>query len=183
MALATLLVLPLLGFTFTPETSSVTYSARDAQRSWQGTAPLQSVTMTPTEGGLEVTAVLEPGAFNSGNFVRDSNARFTVFEIGDYPTATLSGTLSLDPELVDPEPTEPEPRSRTVPFTGQLTLHGVTREVTFPVTVVRDGAQVGAEGNFTVQLSAYEMTRPSLFGVVVDDKVDLNASLTGVLTP
>lgn len=132
-----------------------------------------------------MTAVLEPGAFSSGNFVRDGNARFTVFEVGDYPTATLSGTLSLslDPELVDLKLTEPRSRTRTVPFTGQLTLHGVTREVTFPVTVVRDGAQVGAEGNFTVQLSAYEMTRPSLFGVVVDDKVDLNASLTGVLTP
>lgn len=165
------------GFTFDLETSTVTYSARDAQRSWQGTAPLQSVTVSPIEDGLEVTAVLGPGAFNSGNFVRDGNARFTVFEVGEYPTATLSGTLPLGPELLA------QPRPQTAPFTGELTLHGVTQEVTFPVAVTRDGDQVSAEGDFAVQLSAYEMTRPSLFGIVVDDRVDLSVVLTGVLTP
>ena len=184
LASAALLGIFLSGFTFTLETGTVTYSARDAQRSWQGTAPLRSVAVTPAEGELEVTAVLSPGAFNSGNFVRDGNARFTVFEVGEYPTATLSGTLPLDPELLSPQPqSQPHSQPRTAPFTGELTLHGVTNEVTFPVTVVRDGTQVRAEGDFTVQLSAYEMTRPSLFGVVVDDRVDLSVALTGVLTP
>ena len=172
----------MLGFTFSLETSTVTYSARDAQRSWQGTAPLRSVAVTPAEGELEVTAVLSPGAFNSGNFVRDGNARFTVFEVGTYPTTTLTGTLPLDPERLDVALTEPESQTQ-IPFTGELTLHGVTNKVTFPVTVVRDGTQVRAEGDFAVQLSAYEMTRPSLFGVVVDDRVDLSVVLTGVLTP
>lgn len=180
IALAALLILPLLGLTFTLETSSVTYSARDAQRSWQGSAPLRSVTLTPVEDGLEVTAVLEPGAFSSGNFVRDGNARFTVFEVSDYPTATLSGTLPLN---FDPTGREPLSGTQTARFTGQLTLHGITNKVTFPVTVIRDGERVSAEGDFAVQLSAYEMTRPSLFGVVVDDRVDLSVDLTGVLTP
>ena len=145
LASAALLGIFLSGFTFSLETSTVTYSARDAQRSWQGTAPLRSLTVTPAEGVLEVTAVLSPGAFNSGNFVRDGNARFTVFEVGTYPTTTLTGTLPLDPERLDVALTEPESQTQ-IPFTGELTLHGVTNKVTFPVTVVRDGTQVQRRG-------------------------------------
>jgi len=181
-ALAALLgvLLLVLGFTFTLEAGSVTYSARDARGSWQGTAPLTSLTLTPEAGGLRVSAVLEPGGFSSGNFIRDGNARFTVFEVGRYPTATLTGTLPLDDALTGPEPRS---RTQTAPFTGELTLHGVTRSLTFPVTVTRAGAQVSAEGTFAVLLSDFNMTRPSLFGVVVDDRVEVSASLTGTLVP
>ena len=176
--LALLCVLPLLlGFSFSLETGSVTYSARDPLRSWQGTAPLTSVTLTPGPDGLEVTAVLEPGAFSSGNFIRDGNARFSLFDAGRYPTATLTGTLPLAAEMTG---IAPRSRAQTAPFSGQLTLHGVTRALTFPVTVVREGAQARAEAAFSVRLSDFGMTRPSLFGVVVDDRVDLSVSLTGV---
>lgn len=180
MARSTLLsVLPLLlGLSFRLQASSVTYSASDSQRQWRGAAPLESLTLEATPTGLAVTAVLEPGAFSSSNFIRDGNARFSVFEVGDYPTATLSGTVPLNAEVSGPEPLS---QTQIVPFTGQLTLHGVTREVRFPVTVVREGAQVAAEGAFTVKLNDFGMTRPSLFGVVVADRVDVSASLTGVL--
>lgn len=167
----------LLGFSFTLETGSVIYSARDPQRSWQGTAPLTSVTLTPGPDGLGVTAVLEPGAFSSGNFIRDGNARFSLFDVGRYPTATLTGTLPLAAALTG---SAPRSQTQTAPFSGQLTLHGVTRALTFPVTVVREGTRARAEAAFSVRLSAYGMTRPSLFGVVVDDRVDLSVSLTGV---
>jgi hypothetical protein len=175
---AWLCVLPLLlGFGFNLETGSVTYSARDPQRSWQGTAPLTSVTLTPGPDGLVVMAILEPGAFSSGNFIRDGNARFSLFDVGRYPTATLTGTLPLAAEMTGAAPLS---RTQTVPFSGQLTLHGVTRTLTFPVTVIREGAQARAEATFSVRLSAFGMKRPSLFGVVVDDRVDLSVSLTGV---
>lgn len=177
--LTVLLSVPLLlGLTFTLQTSTVTYSASDSRSGWQGVAPLENVTLNPGPGGLRVEAVLEPGRFNSGNFARDGNARFTVFETGRYPTATLSGTLPLAAATTGPEGV---PRAQQAPFTGQLTLHGVTREVTFAVTVVREGDEVSAEGAFAVRLSDYGMTRPSLFGTTVDDRVGVNVSLAGVL--
>lgn len=174
-----LLTLLLLSFgfaqEFTLQDSTVTYSARDAQSSWQGRAPLSSLTLNAEPGGLRVSAELEPGAFSSGNFIRDGNARFTVFEVNRYPTATLSGVLPLAPEMLAPAP---EPATQTAQFSGQLTLHGVTRDLSFPVTVTRSGPQARAQGSFAVQLSDFEMRRPSLFGVVVDDRVDLSVSLT-----
>lgn len=175
-----LLTLLLLSFgfaqEFTLQDSTVTYSARDAQGSWQGRAPLSSLSLRAEADGLRVSAELEPGAFSSGNFIRDGNARFTVFEVGQYPTATLSGVLPLTAELLRPTT---EPSTQTAQFSGQLTLHGVTRDLSFPVTVTRSGIEARAQGSFAVQLSDFEMRRPSLFGVVVDDRVEVSVSLSG----
>ncbi len=164
----------LLGLTFTLNSSTLTYTARDSRNEWQGVAPLSEVTLTETEDELQVEAVLEPGRFDSGNFARDGNARFTVFEVEEFPTATLGGSLP---------PTVLEGGVEAVTFSGTLTLHGVTRDVTFPVQVTRDGAQATAAGSFDVLLSDYEMTRPNLFGIVVEDRVELTVSLTGTLEP
>ena len=175
-----LLTVPvLLGLSFTLDSSTVTYTAHDSRDAWQGVAPLEDVTLEGTANGFQVTAVLEPGRFNSGNFARDGNARFTVFETGKFPTATLSGTLPLPARLIQPEASG----RATATFSGTLTLHGVTRDVSFPVNVSRDGAQGTATGSFTVLLSDYQIERPSLFGVVVDDKVELKVSLTGTFAP
>lgn len=169
----------LLAATFSLDSSTVTYSARDAQRAWQGSAPLTSLVLEPSPGGLRVEAVLEPGSFNSGNFIRDGNARFTVFDVGEFPTATLTGTLPLAPELGAPTASG----EADVAFSGTLSLHGVTREVGFPVQVTRDGAAATVTGTFSVLLSEYDMTRPNLFGVVVDDLVELKVVLTGTFLP
>ena len=169
----------LLGLTFALESSTITYTASDPRDTWQGVAPLADVTLTELPDGLAVTATLEPGRFDSGNFARDGNARFTVFNTGEFPTATLEGTLPL------PAPLRAAAASgeTTATFSGTLSLHGVVREVSFPVTVVRDGARADASGTFTVLLSDYGMTRPSLFGTLVNDRVDLSVALRGVLAP
>ena len=178
-----LLLLPalpvLLGLSFKLEESTITYTAKDSRDMWQGVAPLQDVTLEETAEGLQVKAVLEPGRFDSGNFARDGNARFTVFDTGEFPTATLEGTLPLPAPLTGLEASGTAAET----FSGTLTLHGVTRDVSFPVEVSRDGVQATATGSFAVLLSDYEMTRPNLFGVVVEDKVELSVSLTGTFAP
>ena len=178
----TLLValLPLfVGFTFELGTSTVTYTAADASDSWQGVAPLENVSLTQIDNGLGVTAVLEPGKLDSGNFARDGNARFTVFDTGEFPTATLEGTLPLAAPLREVQASG----EATATFTGTLTLHGVTHDVKFPMQVSRDGTQATAAGSFEVLLSDYEMNRPNFFGNEVKDKVSLNVSLVGTFAP
>ena len=169
----------LLGLTFTLDSSTITYTASDPRDTWRGVTPLENVVLTELPSGLAVTATLEPGRFDSGNFARDGNARFTVFDTGEFPTATLEGTLPL------PEPLRAAEASgeTTATFGGTLTLHGVTREVSFPLTVVRDGARADASGTFAVLLSDYGMTRPSLFGTTVNDRVDLSVALSGLFSP
>lgn len=164
---------------FTLGTSEVTYSASDPNESWQGVTTLESLTLTPTESGLELSATVEPGSFNSGNFIRDGNARFSMFNANEFPTATLSGVLALEPEMLLPSDVS---RTQETTLEGTLLLHGVERPLTAPVTVIREGSELSARTSFSVTLSSFGMKPPSLFGVVVNDEVLLSVSVTGEVT-
>ena len=165
---------------FSLASSTVTYEASDPNDAWQGVTTLEVLTLTPTVEGLTLSATIEPGSFNSGNFVRDGNARFSLFDANRFPTATLSGTLPLAPELL--QSGEVSKVQETI-LSGELLLHGVTQALTAPVTVSREGDRLSAETRFPVLLSAFGMKGPSLFGVTVNDEVRVSVSLEGVVTP
>ncbi len=165
---------------FTLTSSTVTYTASDSRDTWQGVTTLISLELTPTADGLRVSATLEPGSFNSGNFVRDSNARIGLFDAGEFPTATLTGTLPLAPEMLQPGMvSSTASRTQETELGGELLLHGVTQALTVPVTVIREGSELSAETGFPVALSAFGMKGPSLFGVTVDDQVEVAITLVG----
>ncbi len=167
---------------FTLTSSTVTYTASDSRDTWQGVTTLSSLELTPVAGGLQVSATLEPGSFNSGNFVRDSNARIGLFDAGEFPTATLTGTLPLAPEMLQPGAvSSTAPRTQETELGGELLLHGVTQALTVPVTVIREGGELSAETGFPVALSAFGMKGPSLFGVTVNDQVEVAITLVGTL--
>lgn len=173
-----------LGYTaaqtnFALTSSTVTYEASDPRDTWQGVTTLRSLELTPTADGLVVSATIEPGSFNSGNFIRDSNARFGLFDANAFPIASLSGTLPLAPEMLQPGEVS---RTQETVLSGELLLHGVIQPLTTPVTVSREGGQLSAEMGFPVALSAFGMKGPSLFGVVVNDEVRVSISLTGDVT-
>ncbi len=168
---------------FTLTSSTVTYTASDSRDTWQGVTTLISLELTPTADGLRVSATLEPGSFNSGNFVRDSNARIGLFDAGEFPTATLTGTLPLAPEMLQPGTvSSTASRTQETELGGELLLHGVTQALTVPVTVIREGSELSAETGFPVALSAFGMKGPSLFGVTVDDQVEVAITLVGDVT-
>ncbi len=165
---------------FTLTSSTVTYTASDSRDTWQGVTTLISLELTPTADGLRVSATLEPGSFKSGNFVRDSNARIGVFDAGEFPTATLTGTLPLAPEMLQPGTvSSTASRTQETELGGELLLHGVTQALTVPVTVIREGSELSAETGFPVALSAFGMKGPSLFGVTVNDQVEVAITLVG----
>lgn len=164
---------------FTLTDSAVTYQASDPRDTWQGVTTLTGLELTPVGGGLRVSATIEPGSFDSGNFIRDNNARFGLFDANRFPTATLSGTLPLEPDMLRPGAVS---RTQETVLEGELLLHGVTQALTIPVTVTREGAELSAETGFPVALSAFGMKAPSLFGVTVDDEVRVSVSLEGNVT-
>lgn len=161
---------------FTLTSSTVNYQASDSRETWQGVTTLSSLELTPTADGLEVSATIEPGNFDSGNFIRDNNARFGLFDANSFPTATLSGTLPLAPEMLQPGAVS---RTQETLLSGELLLHGVKQALTTPVTVTREGSRLSAETGFPVTLSAFGMESPSLFGVVINDEVRVSISLEG----
>ncbi len=164
--------------------SFIEYEASDSRSTWQGRAPLETLELTfdsDTLNELSLEATLDPGKFDSGNLIRDANARRGVFETGEYPVITLTaeGVQAETASLAVGE-------TETVNLVGTLDMHGVTREVTVPaeVSLTNTGGNrvLRASGNFGVLLSDYDMDRPSFLGTTVADEVTVRFSVVGALS-
>ena len=97
---------------------------------------------------------------------RDQRIREIGVESDRFPTATfkLTEPLSLDATKVD--------------ATGDLTLHGVTKNVTIPLQVRASGSTVEAVGKLTFPWGDFDMTAPSVAGFVsVEDDATMEFDL------
>ena len=151
--------------------SAVEYTASDPGDTWSGRAPVAALTFNLDPDNVRaatLSVTLQPGAFDSGNFIRDANARRVVFETSQYPDIRfdLASARTPDNRLADGATAQ-------VALSGTLTMHGVTREVTTTATVSHTGATFTATGAFDILLSDYDMKRPSFFGASVDDAVQV----------
>lgn len=92
----------------------------------------------------------------------------------DHPRATftLREPLRL---LAVPEPGDLV--QLTLP--GELTLHGVTREVDVPVQARWDGDRLRVVGRFGIELADYDISPPRIYGFrLVDDHGDIEIDLS-----
>ena len=64
----------------------------------------------------------------------------------------------------------------THPFEGLVRLHGVERPLSVPVKVVRDGKLAFVHLSFTLQLSAFGVSRPSIAGAQLADQVEVQVT-------
>ena len=167
-------------FELSPE-SFVEYEASDPRESWTGRAPIADLELTLDPNNVRATQLvvtLNPGQFDSGSFIRDANARRSVFETGTYPDITFTAT-----RISTPDNAVPEGDTREVSLRGDLTMHGVTQTVSFPVSVRREENRLSVTGEVEVLLSDFEMTRPKFLNWVVEDKVKVRLNVMGALTP
>ena len=167
-----------LEFTLDPS-SFVQYEAADERETFSGRASLASVTLrfdSADTAALEV--VLEPAQFDSGNFIRDTNARRTVFDTSEYPEIRFSANVS---GAGDPGVTGDLSVTGNLSVTGDLNMHGVTRRVRLPVSVEREGSTLRATSSFSVLLSDYDMSRPRFLSWEVEDEVKVHVEIVGRL--
>jgi len=161
--------------------SYIEYEASDPRTTWTGRAPIERLALQFNDnqlGGAQLLVVVRPGEFDSGNLIRDANARRAVFETGQYPTATFRGT-GISPQQAGLEPGE----EREVDISGRLELHGVTRDISVPTTLSRQNDTLRATGSIDLLLSDYDMTRPSFLGLTVDDTVTVRFDISVTLQP
>jgi polyisoprenoid-binding protein YceI len=162
--------------TLNPE-SFVEYDASDPNATWTGRAPVSRLEFTLNPEKLadsSLTIAVKSGDFSSGNFIRDTNARLTVFESNTYPEIVfVSKKVRADADtLADGE-------SRQVTLTGDLTMHGVTQELETVVTLARGGNTVTATGSLEVNYTDFGMKQPTLFTVVVNPTVVIRFNVVG----
>ncbi len=123
---------------------------------------------SPAAGSVEFT--IRAASIDTANNDRDEHLRSKdFFEVAKYPTLTFTSTRVV-------------PRDAgTLEVTGNLTLHGVTRAVTFPVQLLGTvktprGEKAGFEAAFTLNRKEYGINWNNLLdsGPMLGDEVKIH---------
>jgi polyisoprenoid-binding protein YceI len=127
-----------------------------------GRTPQVSGSLT-VEGTSVTAATIEADltALKSDDDRRDGQLARQGIETGTYPTATFTLT---SPIVAEAEPADGD--EATVTASGQLTLHGVTRDVQIPLTVKLSGDVVVVTGSLEIAFADYGIEKPTSFAVL-----------------
>ena len=112
----------------------------------------------------EVVIEVDLTALTSDDSRRDGALRRQALETNTYPSTTFTLT---EPIPIDAVPAEGVALSVTA--TGDLTLHGVTREVQIPMEGQLVGDRVAVVGSLEIIFADYDMDTPSAFIVLAID--------------
>lgn len=149
----------------------------DPEHTWQGRAPLTTLHFRFDDDDVAsrffLEIVVRSGSFDSGNFIRDANARAGVFASRQYPEIIF---LSEETTLA-----RLEEGQQDATVTGELSMHGITQEITVPVLLERNADTLTVTGSFDILLSDFSMKRPSSFGNTVDDEVRIDIYIVSSL--
>jgi polyisoprenoid-binding protein YceI len=114
-----------------------------------GTRELRKVS-----GSVDVTS------FDSGNSNRDSHA-MEVIDAIDYPEARFDGTGFTQ-------------KGDSLLITGKVTFHGVTRDISAGAVTHWTPGKLEVDGSFTLSLKAFNIERPSLLMIPVEDSLSFS---------
>jgi len=120
----------------------------------------------------EATFMVNMTSITSNESRRDEQFNGRIMETATYPTATFTLTKAIGFASVPKPGTE-----RTFQVTGTLTLHGVSRTVTFAATGRFTGSAVQLVGSVPIRFADYGISNPSFGPVTTEDHGVLEFSL------
>ncbi len=118
-----------------------------------------SITGSMTLDGATVSTVelvVDMKSVKSDQSRRDSQFNSRIMETSRYPTATFRLTRPLTLSNVPSDSTVVNAKA-----TGDLSLHGVTKSVTFDLSARRDGGKIKVNGTIPVVFADYRIDNPS----------------------
>lgn len=159
--------------TWTVDTSIGEFNFEDATSSFAGfrineeLSGLGSVTAVGRTPGVSGTFTLEGSTMTNASFEADltrivtddsrrDNAARRSLEVTTFPTATFTVTSPID---LGVEPTEGT--SLSVMASGDLTIHGVTQQVEFPLEAQLVGNVIVVVGSINILFADYGVELPS----------------------
>ena len=99
-------------------------------------------------------------SFDSQNSSRDSHA-LEVLEAIKYPKVTFVSTAVKD-------------NGNELIINGELTFHGVKRDITIKADQTKSASEITLKGDFYVSLDKHKVEKPSMMGVAVDDNLHMD---------
>ena len=108
-----------------------------------------------------VNLMIDATTYDSGSDHRDRKILSSSLETGQYPTITFASTRIGNVNVVAPG------AMGTATVTGDLTLHGTTRQISVPVSITMSPDGVfGADGSVTFDYTEYGVKVPRLMFAV-----------------
>ncbi len=102
--------------------------------------------------------------FKSDESRRDGQFNGRIMAVGQFPTATFVVTTPIDFGGIPADGA-----SITAKATGDLTLHGTTKSVTFDLTATLKNGRIGVLGNIPVVFADYGIPNPSIATIKTED--------------
>jgi polyisoprenoid-binding protein YceI len=124
-----------------------------------------SMTITGTTVS-NVSLVADMTTVSSDEGRRDAQFQGRIMDTARFPTATFELTSPIT--LPSPDAT-----MANVEATGDLTLHGTTRPVTFHVSARRTGGTVAVSGTIPIVFADYGIPNPTFGPVTTEDHGEL----------
>lgn len=132
------------------------------------------------EGGIEITGAIiteatftvDVASIRSDSSRRDEQFAGRIMETDLYPTASFVLTAPIDIGTIPPEG-----QDVSLTATGDLTLHGVTKAVTFDLTARVDNGRVGVLAAIPVVFADFGIANPSFGPVQTGDEGELEVLL------
>ena len=127
----------------------------------------QSITGSMVAAGTTITQgqfTVDMATFRSDEGGRDEQFKDRVMDVAKYPTSTFVLTAPIDFGAV---PSDGGTVNATA--TGDLTLHGTTRSVTFDVQGTFKNGLVGVLGQIPVVFADWEIPAPSIGSIRTED--------------
>jgi polyisoprenoid-binding protein YceI len=123
-------------------------------------------------GGLTLTGAtvttatftVDMASVRSDQSRRDNQYRNRIMETGTFPTATFALTKPIELKALPADGA-----TVTATATGDLTLRGVTKPVTFEVKARRSGDRMEVNGSIAVAFADWEIPSPSFGPAEVED--------------
>ena len=120
-----------------------------------GTTPDVSGTLTIVENTVTAVKIVVNMQTVACNCQHDGKYH-DMLDTDVYPTSTFELTK---PITLPPSP--PEGQVINVPVTGNFTIHGVTREVSFTLAALRQAGRIAVNGQIPVKFEDYNIENPS----------------------
>ncbi len=152
------------------------YKSTQTLISFFSSTPIEDIKATSTEGGSAINFEnkkiffkVSISSFEFKNSLMQEHFNENYMESDDYPYAQYSGILntSIDPSIDS---------TYTLSTTGDLTIHGVTKKYTVPITLSINEGMVKGNCTFNVKVADHKIKIPRLVVKKIAQTIEVNAN-------
>ena len=168
-------VLPVFGQRYMTRTGKVTFFSKTSMLDIQAINNEVACAMDAKDGSLQFIVLIKSFKFEAALMQEHFNENY--MESDKFPKSEFKGKIT-DISAVN----FTKDGTYNVKVSGKLTIHGVTKDVNVPGTIVIKNGEVTANATFNVKCADYGVKIPSLVASKIseDIKVTVNAPMAAI---